>query len=248
MTADSYRSTGQSRKVRVSPLHVALIMDGNGRWARARGLPRVEGHRRGADVVRELVESAPDLGVGTLSLYAFSSDNWKRPEREVAFLMALFRTFLCRERRRCVKEGVRVSVVGRRDRLSAGLVREIERTESATREGRVLSLRICVDYSARDRIVAAADLMARDGKCGRDAFARALGQSGQEKSPSPDVDLLVRTGGEQRLSDFLLWECAYAELLFVEQMWPEFGKDSLGRAIDAFGERERRFGTVPVVS
>jgi undecaprenyl diphosphate synthase len=222
-------------------------MDGNGRWAQAHGLPRVAGHRRGADVVRELVESAPGLGIGTLSLYAFSSDNWKRPDREVASLMALFRTFLRRERRRCIKEGVRVAVVGRRDRLSAGLVREIERTEAATLEGSALRLRICVDYSARDRIVDAANLMARNGDRGHDAFVRALGRAGQETDASLDVDLLVRTGGEQRLSDFLLWECAYAELLFVEQMWPEFGRESLSRAIDSFGQRERRFGAVPTV-
>lgn len=231
----------------MAPLHVALIMDGNGRWAQAHGLPRVAGHRRGADVVRELVESAPGLGIGTLSLYAFSSDNWQRPDREVASLMALFRAFLRRERRRCIKEGVRVAVVGRRDRLSAGLVREIERTEAATLEGSVLCLRICVDYSARDRIVDAANLMARNGDRGRDAFVRALGRAGQESDASLDVDLLVRTGGEQRLSDFLLWECAYAELLFVEQMWPEFGRESLSRAIDTFGRRERRFGAVPAM-
>lgn len=225
--------------------HVALIMDGNGRWALARGLPRIEGHRRGADVVRELVESAPDLGIGTLTLYAFSSDNWKRPEREVAFLMGLFRTFLRRERRRCVKEGVRVTVVGRRDRLSPGLVKEIERTEEATASGTVLRLRLCVDYSARDRILEAARLMAREGSETREAFSRCLGRAGNEPEPATDVDLLVRTGGEQRLSDFLLWESAYAEFVFTDVMWPEFGREPLREALECFAGRQRRFGTVP---
>ena len=226
-------------------MHVALIMDGNGRWAQARGLPRIEGHRRGADVVRELVETAPDLGIGTLTLYAFSSDNWKRPEREVTFLMGLFRTFLRRERRRCIKEGVRVTVVGRRDRLSPTLVKEIERTEEATAGGDVLRLRLCVDYSARDRIIEAARLLARAGGEGREAFSRCLGLAGNESEPVVDVDLLVRTGGEQRLSDFLLWECAYSEFVFTDLMWPEFGKRPLRSAIDSFQGRERRYGTVP---
>jgi len=236
------------------PFHVALVMDGNGRWAQDRGLPRIEGHRRGAEVVREVVESARDAGIGILTLYAFSSDNWGRSQHEVSFLMGLFRTFLRKERRRCVKEGVRVTVVGRRDRLAAGLVKEIERTEERTAAGRDLRLRICVDYSARDRIVDAALAMAesssehaggRDRRPDRAAFARALGRAGNEHDASPDVDLLVRTGGEQRLSDFLLWECAYAELMFVPLMWPEFGRGPLMAAVRTFADRHRRFGRVP---
>ena len=199
-----------------SSLHVAIIMDGNGRWARSRGLPRIAGHHRGADAVRRTVEAAPDLGVSTLTLYAFSSDNWKRPPAEVRALMHLLRAHLESEAERCRREGVRLSVIGRRDRLPEAVASAVKATEQFTAEGTKLHLRLAIDYSARDAI--------------------SRGQVG------PDVDLLIRTGGEQRLSDFLLWECAYAELFFEPRMWPEFDAEDLARAIRWFHARERRFG------
>jgi undecaprenyl diphosphate synthase len=200
-------------------LHAAIIMDGNGRWATMRGLPRIAGHRAGADAVRRTVEAAPDLGVGILTLYAFSSDNWRRPPTEVSALMDLLDIYLRKETRRCQENGVRLEMIGRRDRLDPRLVAAIERTEAATEAGATLTLRIAIDYSARDAIV--------------------QGQIG------PDVDLLIRTGGEQRLSDFLLWECAYAELIFSRRMWPDFDVHDLASAVREFETRERRFGGVP---
>ena len=225
-------------------LHVAVIMDGNGRWAVARGLPRVAGHREGAKAVRRVVEAAPDAGVGTLTLYAFSSDNWARPPREVAALMRLFRSYLAAETERLVENGVRLSVVGRRDRLAEPLARAIAGAEEATRGGTRLHLRLAIDYSARDAIVRAA---ARAGgrEPTREEFARLLGEAMGVRAPAPDVDLLVRTGGEQRLSDFLLWECAYAELYFTPRMWPDFDAAALSEAVAEFTRRERRFGRVP---
>ncbi|HYH83406.1 MAG TPA: di-trans,poly-cis-decaprenylcistransferase [Longimicrobium sp.] len=224
-------------------LHVAVIMDGNGRWANARGLPRVAGHREGARVVRRIVEGAPGLGVGTLTLYAFSSDNWQRPPREVGALMRLFRGYLASETAKLVENGVRLTVIGRRDRLPEVLARAIAGAEAATADGRGLHLRLAIDYSARDALVRAAALAAgRD--VGRDEFTRLLAAAAGAAEPAPDVDLLVRSGGEQRLSDFLLWECAYAELYFTPRMWPDFDAASLGEAVAEFHRRERRFGRV----
>src|SRR5947207_3016377 len=186
-------------------LHVAVIMDGNGRWAARRGLPRAAGHRAGADAVRRIVEAAPDQGVAALTLFAFSADNWKRPASEVAALMRLFARHLHTETPRLLENGVRLDVVGRRDRLPAPLLAAIRDAERATARGTRLRLRLAVDYSARAAI----------------ADRRLL----------PDVDLLIRTGGEQRLSDFLLWECAYAELYFTEIMWPDFTAADLADAL-----------------
>jgi undecaprenyl diphosphate synthase len=199
-----------------STLHVAIIMDGNGRWASRRGLSRGAGHRVGAEAVRRVVEAAPDLGIGALTLFAFSADNWKRPAGEVSTLMRLFARHLRTETPRCVQNGVALRVVGRRDRLPGPLVDTIERSEAATAAGQRLDLRLAVDYSARAAI-----------------------ERGQLL---PDVDLVIRTGGEQRLSDFLLWESAYAELYFTATMWPDFGADDLSAALTWFQARERRFG------
>jgi undecaprenyl diphosphate synthase len=231
-------------EIRGGGLHVALIMDGNGRWATRRGMPRVAGHREGAKAVRRVVEAAPDLGVGTLTLYAFSSDNWSRPGREVSTLMRLFRAYLASETAKLVENGVRLSVIGRRDRLADPLARAIAGAEAATAEGRRLHLRLAIDYSARDAILEAC----RDAPADRESFARALGRAMGGAAPAPDVELLVRTGGEQRLSDFLLWECAYAELVFTPVMWPDFGAVELSAAVAEFGRRERRFGAVPVAA
>jgi len=219
-------------------LHAAIIMDGNGRWATARGLPRIAGHRAGAEALRRAVETAPDLGVGTLTVYAFSSDNWQRPTAEVSALMKMFHSYLRREQADCVKNGVRVSVIGRRDRLPRMLLPVIESTEKATAAGKKLHLRIAVDYSSRSAILKAARKLKSKGT--REDFAAALG--------GPDVDLMIRTGGEKRLSDFLLWECAYAELVFTPVMWPDFNASDLGAAVAEFHSRERRFGAVPAAA
>jgi len=228
------KSSGMSQSTSNS-LHAAIIMDGNGRWASARGLPRVAGHRAGAEALRRTVEAAPDLGIGVLTVYAFSSDNWRRPQPEVSALMKMFHIYLRREQAKCVDKGVRVSVIGRRDRLPRLLLPAIEECESATAAGRKLNLRLAVDYSSRDAILAAA--LALKSKPTREKLSDALG--------APDVDVLIRTGGEQRLSDFLLWECAYAELMFSPVMWPDFTASDLAAAVQEFHSRERRFGALP---
>ena len=227
-------------------------MDGNGRWATGRGHMRTAGHIAGARTVRKIVEAAPDCGIDTLTLYAFSADNWRRPSREVALLMRLFRRYLVSEVARCVTNGVRMKIIGRRDRIPPELLRAINNAESATRDGRTLELRIAVDYSARDAILRAARKLVgdphEDMEGERAAFASALAQVDNGIGASRDVDLLIRTGGEQRLSDFLLWECAYAELYFTRRMWPEFSAADLAEAVEDFRSRERRFGTVPVAA
>jgi undecaprenyl diphosphate synthase len=217
-----------------SGIHAAIIMDGNGRWAQERGLPRIAGHRSGADAVRRAVEASPSLGITSLTLYAFSSDNWRRPQTEVSALMALLSRYLRGEASELSRSGVRLSLIGRRDRLPAAVLQAIDWAEAKTADGRRLHLRIAVDYSARDAILAAA-VSAKDG-VSREAIASGL---------APDVDLLIRTGGEQRLSDFLLWECAYAELIFTPRMWPDFDATDLRHAVEEFSRRERRFGAVP---
>jgi undecaprenyl diphosphate synthase len=224
-------------------LHVAVIMDGNGRWAKARGLPRIAGHRRGAVAVRRAVTAAMKAGVRTLTLYAFSADNWRRPPAEVATLMRLFRDYLRKETEECVKRGIRVAVIGRRDRIPADVREAVEKAETATRDCTVLTLRIAVDYSAREAIVAAARMSGPASS--RDEFAQLLAQAMHAPPPASDVDLLIRTSGEQRLSDFLLWECAYAELHFTERLWPDFAEADLHAALRDFSSRERRFGALP---
>jgi undecaprenyl diphosphate synthase len=217
-------------------------MDGNGRWATARGRPRTAGHVVGARTVRTIVESAEDAGIGILTLYAFSADNWKRPSREVSMLMRLFRRYLLSEVDRCVKNGVRMTIIGRRDRLPVELRKAIDTAEFATRAGTRLELRIALDYSARDTILKAAQTAA--GRVfERDAFAQLMNDV-THAGVARDVDLLIRTGGEQRLSDFLLWECAYAELYFTSRMWPEFSPGDLHAAVREFHARERRYGGV----
>jgi undecaprenyl diphosphate synthase len=208
-------------------------MDGNGRWALSRGLPREAGHRAGVETVRRIVRDAPGLGIGILTLFAFSSDNWRRPPAEVEALMFLFRRYLDQEAARALENGVRVEVIGRRDRLSPTLRDAIARVEGSTAGGERLRLRIAIDYSARDAILSAARGLQ---ELSRDTLQSALG---------PPVDLLIRTGGERRLSDFLLWECAYAELVFSRTMWPDFGAGDLASAVQEFRRRERRFGGVP---
>ncbi len=228
-------------------LHIAIIMDGNGRWATARARPRTMGHVEGARAVRRTVEHARRLGVGTLTLYAFSSDNWQRPKAEVDALLRLFRRTLAEETDRCSANGIALQVIGRRDRLPATLRRAIADAERATAHGRAMCLRIAVDYSAREAIVRAAAQLARERspRADQPAFARALATAMHASVNVGDVDLLIRTGGEQRLSDFLLWECAYAELVFLPVLWPDFDADDLDQALCDFHHRERRFGALP---
>lgn len=228
-------------------LHVGIIMDGNGRWATARGLGRSAGHAAGARNTRRIVETAPSCGIRILTLYAFSADNWNRPKREVAMLMRLFRRYLHSEVPRCTANGVRLTIIGRRDRLPTEVRAAIEHAEHATRGGRSLDLRVALDYSSREMIVLAARRAASEHLT-RDAFTRLLGDVEHSREPVRDVDLLIRTGGEQRLSDFLLWECAYAELYFSRLLWPDFAPGDLTAAVEEFHARERRFGMVPTAA
>jgi undecaprenyl diphosphate synthase len=227
-----------------SELHVAIIMDGNGRWAEGRGWPRSRGHRAGADAVERVVRAAPDLGIRTMTLYAFSSDNWSRPRGEVRILMALLGRFLRMRIEACLRESVRLSVIGRRDRLPDSLVTSIEEAERATRDGNRVHLRLAVDYSARDAILRAAGWTA-GRRLSRDEFRDLLARAHHGEPATPDVDLLIRTGREKRLSDFLLWECAYAELCFTDRLWPDFTGEDLAAAVGDFRRRDRKFGGLP---
>jgi undecaprenyl diphosphate synthase len=219
-------------------LHVGIIMDGNGRWATRRGLSRLRGHEAGVEAIRRVVEAAPDQGVGTLTLYAFSTDNWRRPKAEVAGLMTLLRYYLANEVEALFKNGVRLTVIGRRDRLPEGIATAIADAEAATLSCEALHLRIAIDYSARDAILNAAAKLAGQPVPSREKFSELVTGDADLR----DVDLIIRTSGEKRLSDFLLWEAAYAELHFTERMWPEFDADDLAEALACFHRRERRFG------
>jgi undecaprenyl diphosphate synthase len=257
-------------------LHAAIIMDGNGRWARARGLPRTAGHRAGVAALQRVCEAAPACGVGTLSVFAFSSDNWRRPAGEVGALMGLLRHYLRTEVARLVESDTRLTVIGRRDRLPDGLEGEIAAAEARTASGRRLHVRVAIDYSARDAMLRAVtacvlehvqqkwEPLLRTRTCAsrdieqddeskrshpapgieltREALARLI--TGEGDPARCDVDLLIRSGGEKRLSDFLLWECAYAELFFTDRMWPDFGGEDLAAAVNDFRKRERRFGAL----
>jgi undecaprenyl diphosphate synthase len=226
-------------------LHVAILLDGNGRWAATRGLPRSEGHRAGVEAVRRIVRAAPALGIGTLTLYAFSSDNWGRPQTEVSSLLALLEAFFRNDAPRCAAEGIRLRVIGRRDRIPLSLSQAIDAAERTTASTRSLELRIAIDYSARDAILRASCWMLSSLEISQREFAKRLGEVMHTSGPALDVDLLIRTGGDRRLSDFMLWECAYAELLFTPRMWPEFQPADLAEAVEDFIKRERRFGKLP---
>ncbi|MCL4523597.1 MAG: polyprenyl diphosphate synthase [Acidobacteria bacterium] len=227
------------------PLHVAIIPDGNGRWAIQRGRPRRAGHQAGAEAIRRVVDAAADLGVGHLTLFAFSSDNWERPPGEVDALFALVRQFMLDQASHWVARGTRLRVIGRRDRLPAILRAVIASVEEATAEGRGLQLRIALDYSAREEILRTATRFYTTLEISQEAFGEMLARVSHAGENFPDVDLLIRTGGEQRLSDFLLWECAYAEMIFSKKMWPEFGAADLEAAIREYHTRPRRFGRLP---
>jgi undecaprenyl diphosphate synthase len=223
-------------------MHVAIIMDGNGRWAQQRGLPRTAGHRAGAEAVDRAVTAAVRHGVDVLTLYAFSCANWQRPQLEVRSLFALFRRYLRSQTQRCLAQSIRLNVIGRRDRLDRRLLELIEHAEATTAHCERMILRIAVDYSAQWSLLQAsrrADMQCAD----LDAFAQCLAAA-SHSVPVSDVDLLIRTGGEQRLSDFLLWECAYAELHFQAQFWPDFNAGDLRAALIDYSSRQRRFGRI----
>ena len=229
---------------RPAGVHVAIIMDGNGRWATARGRPRTAGHVAGAKTAREITEIASRQGVAMLTLYAFSGDNWQRPRREVTALMRLFRRTILAEQERCIERGLRLSFIGRRDRLPRELLLTVEAVEAATRHCTTMHLRVALDYGARDVILRAAERAVVLGTpLTHERFTQLIAEADHSGS-APDVDLLIRTGGEQRLSDFLLWECAYAELYYTRRMWPDFGEEDLVKALEEFRARQRRFGAV----
>ncbi|MDE0410116.1 MAG: polyprenyl diphosphate synthase [Alphaproteobacteria bacterium] len=227
------------------PRHVAIIMDGNGRWASARGLPRAAGHRRGAEAARALVRTAIELGIEILTLYTFSSENWRRSAQEVDDLLGLLRYYLGRELEDMHRNGVRLRMIGERDRLPADLRERIAHAEALTAGNDVILVQVAVSYGGRDEIVRAARRLVEEGAAGglrpgdidEAAFAARLDTAG-----IPDPDLLVRTGGEMRISNFLLWQAAYAELFFTERLWPEFAQADLEAALVAFSQRERRYG------
>jgi undecaprenyl diphosphate synthase len=234
-----------SRIIPAPKLHVAILLDGNGRWASARGLARSEGHRAGVAAVRRIVSTASSCGIGTLTLYAFSANNWDRPAAEVSALLALLEDYLRAESAECAAYGVRLRVIGRRDRIPPSLVEAINAAERTTASGRALELRIALDYSSREAILRASCWMMSSLEVTESEFSRRLAQVTHAGPSAPEVDLLIRTGGERRLSDFMLWECAYAELLFTPKMWPDFEAADLKAAVEDFLGRERRFGRLP---
>jgi len=223
-------------------LHVAIISDGNGRWATARGLPRSAGHRAGAEAARQVIEAAPRLGIHTLTLFALSSANWKRPAAEVHAILRLLHEYLLTETAHCVERGVRLSIIGRRDRMSAPLRQAIVDAEAATAPGTRLHVRLAVDYSAREAIFHAACRFYKVTELSPESFSAVLAEV--HRGGSMEVDLLIRTGGEQRLSDFLLWECAFAEFVFLEKRWPDFRVADLEAAVQEFSHRERTRGAL----
>jgi undecaprenyl diphosphate synthase len=227
------------------PVHVAIIMDGNGRWAKARGLPRIAGHRRGAEAVRRTIVAASELGIRYLTLYGFSSENWKRPAEEVDDLMGLLRHYLRGEIAELHRNGVRLRVIGDRARLAPDIVTMIENAETMTQSNVGLNLIIALSYGSRAEIAAAAQTIARRvaaGTLSPDAIDETTISQALWTADIPDPDLLIRSSGEKRLSNFLLWQSAYAELVFVDTLWPDFGKDDLLSAIGEFQRRDRRYG------
>jgi undecaprenyl diphosphate synthase len=225
-------------------MHVAIIMDGNGRWASRRYLPRTAGHKAGANVVEAIVESAARRRIDILTLYAFAAANWRRPDTEVTALFALLRRHLLTQTQRCLEQNIRLNIIGRRDRLSAELRQLIEASELATAHCAGMHLRIAVDYSAQYSLLETCRRLQTE--CGLDSaqFLKQLAAVDHSAVPRPEVDLLIRTGGEKRLSDFLLWESAFAELHFVDCLWPDFNERLFDQALADYAQRDRRFGAI----
>jgi len=235
----------ESSPPRPLPRHIAIIMDGNGRWAQARGLPRIAGHRRGAEAVRRTVTAAGELGIPYLTLFGFSSENWKRPLEEVDDLMGLLRHYLRGEIAELHRNGVRLRVIGDRGRLATDIVTLIANAEALTRENTGVNLTIALSYGGRAEIIAAMRVLALRAAAG-DLEPEAIDEEMMSRNlftaDIPDPDLLIRTSGEQRISNFLLWQCAYSELVFTKTLWPDFGEADLQQAIADYGGRERRYG------
>ena len=225
------------------PLHVAIICDGNGRWATSRMLPRSTGHRAGANAARNVIRCAPHLGIHTLTLFALSSANWRRPAAEVNAILDILREYLLAETTHCLNEGIRLNIIGRRDRIPPALRETITDAEALTSKGKTLHLRLAVDYSARHTLFQAASKFYKATDLSPESFGSVLSEV--QRGGSTDVDLLIRTGGEHRLSDFLLWECAFAEFVFVDKRWPDFTPLDLRDAVAEFGRRERTQGALP---
>ncbi|MHC5053242.1 MAG: polyprenyl diphosphate synthase [Planctomycetota bacterium] len=227
------------------PRHIAIVMDGNGRWARERGRTRLAGHRAGGDAAREVVEAAAELGIDVLTLYGFSSENWSRPNGEVTGLFRLLKRFLKKETPGLVRNDIRLRAIGRRDRMPAATLRELKKSEAATADGGRMTLCLAIDYGAQDEIVVAARTLAAraaEGALRPEAIDREALEGHLYTGEMPPVDLLIRTGGEFRISNFLLWQISYAELYFTPLYWPDFGKKGFLEAVAEFGRRERRFG------
>jgi undecaprenyl diphosphate synthase len=227
----------------VQPLHVAIICDGNGRWATSRGLPRSAGHHAGAEAARSVIRCAPHLGIHTLTLFTLSSANWKRPPAEVTAILKILQEYLREETDHCLDEGIRLSIIGRRDRMHPALREAIDQAEALTSKGKNLHLRLAVDYSARHSLFQAASKFYKATTLSTETFGDVLAEV--QRGGSTDVDLLIRTGGEQRLSDFLLWECAFAEFVFLDKRWPDFTPLDLQNAVLEFERRERTRGALP---
>jgi undecaprenyl diphosphate synthase len=224
-------------------LHVAIICDGNGRWATSRGLSRSAGHRAGAEAARGIIRCAPHMGIHTLTLFSLSSANWKRPPAEIAMILQTLEEYLQGETLHCREEGIRLSIIGRRDRLPSQLREAIADAEARTSSGKTLHLRLAVDYSARHALFQAASKFYKATDLSTEAFGNVLAEV--QRGGSTDVDLLIRTGGEQRLSDFLLWECAFAEFVFMDKRWPDFAPADLRDAVAEYEKRERTRGALP---
>ncbi|MGL4728673.1 MAG: isoprenyl transferase [Bosea sp. (in: a-proteobacteria)] len=229
-----------------SPRHVAIIMDGNGRWAAMRGLPRTEGHRHGVEALRRTIRAAGELGLEYITVYSFSTENWRRPELEISFLMSLFKRFVEKDLAELHAANVRVRMIGnRRDRVSPDLLALIERAEMLTKDNTALTLVIAFNYGSRDEIARAAQTLAAQvaaGTLAPEAISEALLTQTLDTADIPDPELLIRTSGEERISNFLLWQCAYAEMVFTQTLWPDFGKEELQKALSVFRSRDRRFG------
>ncbi len=231
------------------PRHIAIIMDGNGRWAQARGLPRIEGHRRGVESVRMVSETCTQLGIDAVTLYCLSSENWKRPKAELDFLMQLLQQYLVEERKTILDQGLQLRVIGRRDRLPQGVIDEMDKTLELSRNNRGTKLVLAIDYGGRDEITRAVRLIARqvaEGKLNEADITEDLVTKWLYTADLPEVDLMIRTGGDMRVSNFLLWQLSYAELWMTEKCWPDFSRDEFLRSIREFANRQRRFGGLNV--
>lgn len=233
----------QQLELPAQKLHVAIICDGNGRWATSRALPRTLGHRAGAEAAQSVIRCAPHLGVHTLTLFALSSANWKRPAAEVSGILRILHEYILTETSHCLEEGIRLSIIGRRDRMTAPLREAVADAEALTANGKRLHVRLAVDYSARQAIFQAATRFYKATTLSSESFADVLSEV--QHGGSTEVDLLIRTGGEQRISDFLLWESAFAEMVFLEKRWPDFTSADLRDAIAEFERRDRTRGGLP---